>query len=642
MFSASLYREFFFQSPDLLAVINRDFRIEMCNWRGGYEYVPEERRRSGAHCYELFYPGRDGPCPDCHVVEVFREGKPVVREKFNPRIGYVEAHCFPIFDDKGEVVLVAEQVRNISIRKQAETDLRDQVNFLQTLMDAIPLPVFHKDNKGFFRGCNKAFTEYFDLAEQEIIGRSVYDIAPKELADVYHEAEQELVRCGGTQVYRSGLVAADGRLHAVVFTNATFVDQDGRLSGLVGTILDITEQKETMDRLRESEERYRQLFEEALTGNFIGTVDGRLVACNPAFARIFDLDSVEEALRLDLRDLYVDPEERLAMLERLRRDRKIEHQVLEMRTPGGRNLSVILTAIGIFDLKGELVELRGHIRDDTERRSLQEQLGHVQKMEAVGRLAGGLAHDFNNLLTVVIGYSEFLLQQLRDPHLIQCARQLLDAGDRASNLTRQLLAFGRRQKLHLEVIDLRVVLSGLTGMLQSLAGKNVQLDILAHDAVGRIRADQSQIEQVVVNLVVNARDAMPEGGRLTLSLADVRLNTSLICGPFAVKAGDYVLLTVSDTGVGIGSDALPHIFEPFFTTKEKGKGTGLGLASVYGIVTQSGGGIGVDSTPGQGTVFRIYLPLVDSEGERNRASDPDGAELGEIKPEGTAGFSTSG
>lgn len=610
MFSSLIYRKFFYQIPDFLVVINREYRVEMCNWRGVYQYVPKERRRLGAHCYEMFYPGQDRPCADCHVAEVFRTGEPLVREKYNPATGHVEVRCFPVFDRHGEVIMVAEQICDMSPRKQAEDDLRAQYRFLQTLLDAIPVPIFYKDEMGFYQGCNQAFADYLGMPRQEIVGRSVYDIAPKDLADAYHAADQELLGQGGTQVYESSVACDDSARRQVVFHKATFAKPDGSLGGLVGTILDVTERQRVMDQLQESEKRYRQLFEEALTGNYVATAAGRLVACNPAFARIFGFDSVEEAMGMDLRSLHPDPGRREVLLEKLRREKKIEHYLLDVRSPGGRALNLILNAAGIFDDRGELVEVRGYILDDTERKSLRDQLSHSQKMEAVGRLAGGLAHDFNNLLTVVLGYGQVLLARLQDPQLVHCAEQIKQAGDRAAALTGQLLTFSRRQVSHPEEIDLNVVLEGLTGMLKSLVGDRIELVVLPGRRVGRVRADFGQVEQMIMNLAVNARDAMPEGGKLTLALANVRLDAPGVCSPVEVTTGDYVMLTVGDTGQGIAAEVLPHIFEPFFTTKEKGKGTGLGLALVYGIVTQSGGCIDVKSASGQGATFKIFLPRI--------------------------------
>jgi two-component system cell cycle sensor histidine kinase/response regulator CckA len=612
MLKSLIYRKFFYQSPDFLVVINREYRVEMCNWRGAYQYVPKEGRRLGMRCYEMLYPGQDRPCADCHVEEVFRTGKPLVREKFNPAAGHMEVRCFPVFDWRGEVVSVAEQICNVSPRRQAEEDLRAQCRFLQTLLDAIPVPIFYKDERGIYQGCNQAFADFLGRPRHEIVGRSVFDLSPKELAGTYHAADQELFHQGGTQIYESAVVHADGSRRQVVFHKATFAKPDGSQDGLVGTILDVTERQRVMDRLQESEKRYRQLFEEALAGNYVATVDGRLVACNAAFARIFGFGSVEEALEVDLYALYPDPGRREVLLEKLRREKKIEHYPLEVRSPDGRALSLILNAAGIFDDRGELVEVRGYILDDTERKSLREQLSHSQKMEAVGRLAGGLAHDFNNLLTVVLGYSQVLLPRLQDPQLIRCAEQIKQAGDRAAALTGQLLTLSRRQVSHSEELDLNAVMEGVTAMLKGLVGDRVELVILPARGLGRVRADLCQVEQVIMNLAVNARDAMPDGGKLTLALANVRLDASSACSPVEAKPGDYVRLTVSDTGQGIAPEALPHIFEPFFTTKEKGRGTGLGLSLVYGIVTQSGGSINVQSAPGSGATIKIYLPRVRS------------------------------
>jgi two-component system, cell cycle sensor histidine kinase and response regulator CckA len=610
MLNYMIYSKFFYQIPDFLVVINREYKVEMCNWRGAYQYVPKERRRLGTHCYEMFYPGQDRPCDDCHAAVVFRTGQPLVREKLNPAVGHVEIRCFPVFDWRGEVIMVAEQICNVTPRKQAEQELRSRNQFLQTLLDAIPVPVFYKDERGCYQGCNQPFAEFLGRPRQEIVGRTVYDIAPKELADIYHEADLELFLKGENQVYENSVVDADGASHQVVFHKATFAKPDGSLGGLVGTILDVTERQQAMDRLQESEQRYRHLFEEAMTGNYVATVDGRLVACNPAFACIFGFDSVAEALKMDLRDLHPDPGRREVLLEKLRREKKIEHYPLEVRSPDGRNLNLLLNAVGIFDDGGDLVELRGYILDDTERKSLREQLNHSQKMEAVGRLAGGLAHDFNNLLTVVLGYSEVLLSRLQDPQLVHCVEQIKQAGDRAAALTGQLLTFSRRQVSHPEELELNAVLEGLAAMLKGLVGERVELAILTGRDLGYVRADLSQLEQVVMNLAVNARDAMPDGGKLTLALANVRIDAPRTCSPVEVKPGDYIVLTVGDTGQGIAPAALPYIFEPFFTTKQRGKGTGLGLSLVYGIVSQSGGGIDVQSAPGEGTTFRIYLPRV--------------------------------
>jgi nitrogen-specific signal transduction histidine kinase/ActR/RegA family two-component response regulator len=253
--------------------------------------------------------------------------------------------------------------------------------------------------------------------------------------------------------------------------------------------------------------------------------------------------------------------------------------------------------------------LLGTVFDVTERRQLEEQLLQSQKMEAVGRLAGGIAHDFNNLLTAVSGYTELLLSELPegDPRR-ESAEEIRQAGDRAASLTRQLLAFSRRQVLEPRVLDLNAAIADMEKLLRRVIGEDIELTSSLDPELWRTRADPGQIEQAILNLVVNARDAMPRGGRLTLETANVELDEKFTRGLTTVHPGPHVMLAVSDTGLGMSPELQARLFEPFFTTKERGKGTGLGLSTTYGIVKQSGGSIWVYSEPGQGTTFKIYLP----------------------------------
>jgi two-component system cell cycle sensor histidine kinase/response regulator CckA len=254
--------------------------------------------------------------------------------------------------------------------------------------------------------------------------------------------------------------------------------------------------------------------------------------------------------------------------------------------------------------------------DITERRALEDQFRQAQKMEAVGRLAGGVAHDFNNLLLVISGYAEVILEQLeRGSTLHQKAMAIQQSADRATTLTRQLLAFSRKQLLELKVVDVNAIVSDMERLLRPLIGEDIELVTKLTDNLGRTRADSGQLEQVLMNLVVNSKDAMPEGGKITIMTEDVTLDDSYRREHTFIKPGQYIMLSVSDTGVGMSKETQAQIFEPFFTTKEKGKGTGLGLSTVYGIVKQSGGYVFVQSEPDRGSAFRIYLPRVDDPAE---------------------------
>jgi signal transduction histidine kinase/ActR/RegA family two-component response regulator len=273
----------------------------------------------------------------------------------------------------------------------------------------------------------------------------------------------------------------------------------------------------------------------------------------------------------------------------------------------GTRIPVSVSLSAIRGAGGSITGLAAVCRDLTEWRRLEEQYRQAQKMEAVGRLAGGVAHDFNNILTVVNGFSELVIDALpRGDANREFVREVRRAGERAAGLTRQLLAFSRRQVLHPQVLDVNAVVTNLVKMLGRLLGEDVALEADLRRGVGPILADPGQIEQVLLNLSVNARDAMPTGGRLTIRTADAEVTADH--APPGIKPGQFVVLTVSDTGTGMTDEVKAHIFEPFFTTKEVGQGTGLGLATVHGIVEQSGGFVGVESRLGEGTTFRVYLP----------------------------------
>jgi signal transduction histidine kinase/ActR/RegA family two-component response regulator len=282
------------------------------------------------------------------------------------------------------------------------------------------------------------------------------------------------------------------------------------------------------------------------------------------------------------------------------------------RTSSGRLIEVETAAhtIEYGDIAAELVVLM----DVTQRRLLEDQLRQAQKMEAVGMLAGGVAHDFNNLLTIITGYSQLIVNNLSldDPNR-QSAEQIMKAGERAATLTRQLLAFSRRQVLQPKVLDVNRLIGTLTAMLRRLIGEDIDLRLDLRQGLGQVNADPGQIEQVLMNLVVNARDAMPRGGTLTIETANVNLDVNYTRTHVTLKPGPYVMIAVSDTGVGMDENTKAHAFEPFFTTKAQGRGTGLGLSTVFGIVRQSGGGVDIYSALGKGTSAKVYLPRIDQQ-----------------------------
>ncbi len=373
-----------------------------------------------------------------------------------------------------------------------------------------------------------------------------------------------------------------------------------------------TERGEAQAALLDSEKRYRRFFEHNIAGTYISTPVGRILDCNTAFARMLGLASVEEALSADVASLYPDADAHQTFLEQLRAQRSVDRRESVLRRADGESIHVIETAVGMFGPQGDLMEIHGYVIDDTERRRAREQLRLSQKMEAIGRLTGGIAHTFNNMLTAIMGSADMILARVGEDHPAHSkADGIKKAAARAATLTRQLLAFSRQQALQPKVLDLGVVVAEMEDMLRQVLGAGIEITVVPGSALGRVKADPGQIQQILLNLALNARDAMPDGGRLTIETANVDLDDAYAIGrDWAIEPGPYVRLAVTDTGCGMDAETQTHAFEPFFTTKSMDKASGLGLSTVYGIIKQSGGHIDLESEPGRGTSIKIHLPRV--------------------------------
>jgi two-component system, cell cycle sensor histidine kinase and response regulator CckA len=367
-------------------------------------------------------------------------------------------------------------------------------------------------------------------------------------------------------------------------------------------------------QIREREELFELISENAADMIAVVNVDGRRAYNSPSYQRL--LGYSPEELQGTLAFEQIHPDDRTKVIEAAEQaktsgvGRRVEYR---MRHKDGNWIALESTASVVRDGKGQIQKLVIVNRDITERKQLEQQLQLAQKIEAIGRLSGGIAHDFNNLLGVIIGYTEAVQKRMQpDDRFREAIDEIQRAAKRAASLTQQLLAFSRKQVLEPEILDLNVVVRDVEKMLGRLIGEHIELVLALSESVGMVKADRTQIEQVILNLAVNARDAMPDGGTLSIETSDVELSERSPLRPRYMLPGPYVLLKVRDTGCGMNPDVQAHIFEPFFTTKEKGKGTGLGLATVYGVIKQSGGYILVESELGKGTAFKIYLPLVAS------------------------------
>ncbi len=400
-----------------------------------------------------------------------------------------------------------------------------------------------------------------------------------------------------------------------------------QIAGAIANAQLFSERKRIEKALRESEEKFRELYDHAPVGYQEFDIEGRLRNINLTELEMMGY-SYEEMIGQPVWKFLVEEEKaRHTILAKLAGSVPPSQDLeRDLRRKNGTILPVLIRDRMLRDEQGRITGMRSTIQDITElkraeeeKTALQEQLRQSQKMEAIGQLAGGIAHDFNNLLTIIKGYSQLALFELgNDAPLRNSMEEIQKAANRAADLTRQLLAFSRRQILETKVFDLNTRLKDLDKMLRRIIGEDIELVVLPGKDLGTVKADPGQIEQMVFNLAVNARDAMPSGGKLTLKTANLELDEAYAQAHTGVTPGQYVMLSVSDAGTGMPPEVRDHVFEPFFTTKEKGKGTGLGLSTVYGIVKQSGGNIWVYSEPGKGTTFKIYLPRVDEPLEEQR------------------------
>jgi two-component system, cell cycle sensor histidine kinase and response regulator CckA len=628
-------------------------------------------------------------------------------------------------------------------RKLAEEALTSQLHFLQNLIDTIPNAVFHKDTDGVYRGCNKAFEEYVGLPRERIVGRTVFEVNSKDVAETFHLKDNELFSNPGIQTYQTVVRQSSGLKRDVIVTKATYHEGRGRVAGLIGVMVDITERTRAEARLAYERYRFSTLSENAPFGMMMVDSAGGLAYLNPKAREMFGYDPPDiPSGREWFRAVFPDPELRhvaisawlddlkeagaggakkrsfpvvctdgakkfvsfiLTHLEsgeeivtceditlRLRAEETLKEseetiralinatrESLVMTDVGGtilvaneslaRRLGTrVETLIGtclydylppdvamkrkeyyaeavrtgapvhfvdsragrsyetfcspVFDGEGKVTRLAifAHdvtesIRAEEEKARLESELRQSQKMEAIGTLAGGVAHDFNNILTAIIGYGSLLRMNMGkdDPKTVY-ADQILASSQKAAILTQSLLAFGRKQVMELKPHGINELIGEAENLLKRLLTEDIEFHVTLAASDTTIRADLTQIDQVLMNLAANARDAMPKGGKFSIETKTVSLDSESAREAGLSGAGTYAVIEAVDTGMGMDPKTREKIFEPFFTTKEVGKGTGLGLSIAYGIITQHNGHISVESEPGRGTRFTIYLPAIEA------------------------------
>ncbi|MFI5180040.1 MAG: PAS domain S-box protein [Thermoanaerobaculia bacterium] len=517
---------------------------------------------------------------------------------------------------------------DISERERALEALRGSEERFRTLIEGAPVAIGMSRNGRIVYTNRKYLEMYGHQSVDELRGQPIVEQwAPHSRAQIEESIRRRRLGLPVPSEYEAVGQRKDGSTFSVHAATTLVQLADGVAS--MAFLTDITQRKRVEEELARSELYYRSLIENALDITAVLSPEGHLRYVSPSAERVLGFKPGDVS-GLNVLDL-VHPEDRERVADRLRRvlEGGTSFEQFEFRIRHREGFWRTLSVIG-KPLPPEM-ELRGVIinaRDLTERQALEAQFRQAQKMEAFGRLAGGVAHDFNNLLTVIQGYGEVLRSSLAkgDPNGTP-VEEILKAAERAATLTHQLLAFSRKQILSPRIIRLDAAVAEMEKMLRRLIGEDVELVISLGAALGCIKADPGQIVQVLMNLAVNARDAMPNGGRLTIEVTNADLDEASATKPGHPEPGRYVMLAVRDTGVGMDAEVLSHLFEPFFTTKGPGKGTGLGLATAYGIVKQSGGYIWASSTPGSGTTFRIYMPRVEGEApasEPARMANPPG------------------
>ena len=529
------------------------------------------------------------------------------------------------------VSFAAASGRLFVVQKQllvSSRELERNLALLRGITEGTTDAVFVKDLQGQYIMINSAGAQFLGRSVQDVIGKNDVELFNPAVGRTIMDRDRKVVQSGETQTYEEfGTAAGVTRLY--LSTKGPFRDPGGQVVGLLGICRDITDRKRAEEEIRQSQQKLRTHLDHTPLAVIEWDLNFCVAGWNPSAERIFGYTR-EEAM--GKHGHFIVPVSFRPQVDRVWQD--LLHRGSAAESPAharfGRNDNVTKDGrlvscewynTPLVDDAGRVLGVASLAQDVTERVLLEDSLRQSQKMEAIGRLAGGVAHDFNNLLTVILGYSQILADGVPAGQLADGVSQIKSAADKAAGITRQLLAFSRKQVLTPRVINLNDVMLNLDSLLRRLIGEDIEVLAAPAKGLGFVKADPGQIEQVIMNLALNSRDAMPQGGKLTLETSNEMLDDAHGREREPIVPGNYVMLAVSDNGEGMSSETLARIFEPFYTTKEIGKGTGLGLSMVYGIVKQSGGYIWVYSEPGHGTTFKIYLPRVDQQSETTIAAE---------------------
>jgi two-component system cell cycle sensor histidine kinase/response regulator CckA len=606
------------------AIFSKDLSGEITSWNKGAEsiYGYSKGEVIGKNIAILVPPERARETDK--ILDELRAGRAIhnfetVRKAKNGRLIDVSLTISPVLDSEGAIVGGSVIARDITAQKRAEEALR-KAN--ETSIYASPIPIVAADTERRVTMWNPAAEALFGWSEEEVVGKPNPTIPPEAFLDAT-QLHKELLSGQILTNREMQRQKRDGSRVTVNLSAAPIRDASRNVKGIVGFLIDITQQRQAQEGLQRAEQKYRTIYENAVEGIYQSTPDGKYISANPALVRMMGFGSEAELIDAvkDIRAQgYVNPEVRDEFVKALKAHGSVHKFEYQAYRKDGKTIWVSENARVVLSDQGNIHHFEGTIQDITQHRELEQQLRQMQKIEAIGRLAGGVAHDFNNILMAISSYAELLARKLTDDKMRSYLDEVVKATDRGSSLTQGLLTFSRKQVSSPKIVDLNSIISEQLKMLERLIPENIEVSFIPGTGTECVKADPGQLEQVIMNLVINARDAMQNGGRLVLETSNALLDSACAISAGGSNTGQYVMLAVGDNGCGMDAETKSHIFEPFFTTKEQGKGTGLGLATVFGIVKHSGGQIVVHSEPGLGTTFKIFFPSVAAKAEPREES----------------------